>query len=78
MSTPSVQLTASFIGKGSKLFHVSIKHFAWDSATMWLVAADSFKEAQETAIQQHIAEGYTAQDFDSVEDRDGYEIGVIL
>lgn len=71
-SNEKVQLNTSYIGEGTKLFHVSVGGNGWDcEGALWLVAADSLPQAYETAKAEYGAD-------EQPEWWDGYEIGAIL
>ena len=69
-----ISLSAATIGKGAKLFHVSLLANGWDSATLWTVAADDLDAAFDFAMSEY--PDLDRADFD--DGRDGYEIGAYV
>lgn len=69
-----LNLSAATIGKGAKLFHVSLLANGWDSATLWTVAADDLDAAYDFAMSEY--PDLDRSDFDN--GRDGYEIGTYV
>lgn len=68
-----ITLTASYVGEGSKLFHVSALADFMECPNLWLVAAEDLESAFQTVIHQELAN----HDPSSFEDgMEGYEIGV--
>jgi hypothetical protein len=71
MAAQTIKLSASHIGVGTKLFHVSLLADGWTNPTFWMVAANDLDEAFDLAMREYA--DYDRADFD--DGLDGYQIG---